>query len=147
MKMNPVVHFEMPADDSDRIAKFYTGAFGWKAKKYGEELGNYVLVWTAETDPKTGMLKRPGAINGGFFRKDTSKPAQYPNVVIGVEDIKESMKMIEKAGGKVIGEPMEIPGYGMYVSFYDTEGNRNSIMEPTREWQNKAKTQTKKSKK
>lgn len=27
-------------------------------------------------------------------------------------------------------EPMTIPGVGEYVSFRDTEGNRNSLMQP-----------------
>jgi uncharacterized protein len=27
--MNPVVHFEMPYDDPQRVAKFYEQAFGW----------------------------------------------------------------------------------------------------------------------
>ena len=40
--------------------------------------------------------------------------------------------MIEKAGGKVLGEPMEIPGVGWYVSFLDTEGNRVSLLQPIR---------------
>ena len=48
-----------------------------------------------------------------------------------------SMNKITKAGGEVIGEPMDIPGFGMYVSFYDTEGNRVSIMEPTMEMKEK----------
>jgi predicted enzyme related to lactoylglutathione lyase len=29
-----------------------------------------------------------------------------------------------------MGDPMVIPGVGRYVSFVDTEGNRNSMMEP-----------------
>ena len=32
--------------------------------------------------------------------------------------------------GKVLGEPMEIPGVGQYVSFLDTEGNRVSMLQP-----------------
>jgi predicted enzyme related to lactoylglutathione lyase len=49
-KMNPVVHFEMPYDDRERMAKFYQGAFGWRTQTLGEEMGNYVLVTTTETD-------------------------------------------------------------------------------------------------
>ena len=60
-------------------------------------------------------------------------PDMHPNIVIAVDDIKKSMKKIEKAGGKILGEPMEIPGYGTYVSFYDTEGNRSAMMEPSME--------------
>ena len=48
-----------------------------------------------------------------------------------MEDLNASMKKIEKAGGKVLGKPVEILGFGMYVSFYDTEGNRVSIIEPS----------------
>jgi predicted enzyme related to lactoylglutathione lyase len=128
-KMDPVVHFEFPGTDSKRMSKFYSQSFGWKTKQLGEENGNYVLVTTGEAD-KSGRPKEKGIINGGFFQKDESKPAQYPSVVIAVKNIKRAMKKIEKAGGKILGEPMKIPGYGMYVSFYDTEGNRVAIMEP-----------------
>jgi hypothetical protein len=53
-------------------------------------------------------------------------------VVIAVEDIKEHMRDVEEAGGKVLGEPMEIPGVGQYVSFMDTEGNRVSMLQLSR---------------
>ena len=126
--MNPVVHFEMPYEDRDRIAKFYESVFGWKMQMLGEEMGNYVLATTAESDAKPGSPA--GAINGGFYPKKPDWPAQYPSVVIAVEDIGRSMSRIRDAGGEVLGEPMEIPGIGQYVSFLDTEGNRSSILQP-----------------
>ena len=126
--MNPVVHFEMPYDVRERMAKFYESAFGWQMQMLGEEMGNYVLATTTETD-ENGP-KKPGAINGGFFAKSPDCPAQSPSVVIAVDDIKESIKKVTEAGGKVLGEPMEIPGVGQYVSFTDTEGNRVSMLQP-----------------
>lgn len=51
-------------------------------------------------------------------------------MVIGVGDIKKAMERIADAGGTVLGEPMNIPGIGQYVSFTDTEGNRVSLLEP-----------------
>ncbi len=39
--MNPVVHFEMPAEDKARMQKFYEAAFGWKASQLGKEMGDY----------------------------------------------------------------------------------------------------------
>ena len=129
MKMNPVVHFEMPYDNPERLVKFYTQAFGWQMQKLGQEMGDYVTAATTETD-KNGMVKKPGAINGGFFPKKLGWPAQYPSVVIAVDDIKEAMKKVTDADGKVLGEPTEIPGIGQYVSFTDTEGNRVSILQP-----------------
>ena len=130
--MNPVVHFEMPAEDKSRMADFYTKAFGWKTQMLGPEMNEYVLVTTTEPD-ENGRPKSPEAINGGFYKKSADMPAQYPSVVIGVGDIKEAMKKVTEAGGRVLGEPMEIPGYGLYVSFFDTEGNRVSMMQPNSE--------------
>lgn len=126
--MNPVVHFELPYIDGKRVAKFYKSVFGWKVQNLGESMGHYMLVTTAENDAKAGTPA--GAINGGLFPVKPTWPAQYPSIVIGVEKIKNAMKKIEKYGGTVLGEPMEIPGFGMYVSFTDTEGNRNSVIEP-----------------
>lgn len=54
-KMNPVVHFEMPAEDSKRMIEFYSNVFG---------------------------------------------------------------------------DPVEIPGVGWNVSFFDTEANRVSLLQP-----------------
>ena len=127
--MNPVVHFEMPYENGERLARFYTQAFGWQMKKLGKEMGDYVTATTTETD-ENRMIKKPGAINGGFFPKKPDWPAQYPSVVIAVDNIKEAMKKVTDAGGKVLGESMEIPGIGQYVPFTDTEGNRVGLLEP-----------------
>ena len=126
--MNAVVHFEMPYDNEGRMAKFYESAFGWQMKSLGEEMGNYVIATTTETD-ETGP-KRPGAINGGFFPKRPDWPAQHPSVVIAVDDIGQAATKVREAGGQVLGEPMEIPGVGQYVAFTDTEGNRVSMLQP-----------------
>ena len=126
--MNPVVHFEMPYDNRERMAKFYGTAFGWQTQLLGQEMGNYVVATTTATDDKGP--KTPGAINGGFFEKKADWPAQYPSVVIAVDNIKDAVKKVKDAGGKVLGEPMEIPGIGQYVSFTDTEGNRVSMLQP-----------------
>jgi predicted enzyme related to lactoylglutathione lyase len=40
------------------------------------------------------------------------------------------MDKVVAAGGKLLGEPMDIPGIGRYVSFHDTEGNRVSMLQP-----------------
>lgn len=126
--MEPVVHFEMPYDDHERMAAFYKSVFGWHTQALGAEMGNYVLATTTESD-ESGP-KNPGAINGGFYAKNPDWPAQHPSVVIAVDDIQDSMSRIAASGGEVLGEPMEIPGVGHYVSFIDTEGNRVSLLQP-----------------
>ena len=127
-KMDSVVHFEMPYDNRERMAKFYQDAFGWQTRMLGEEMGNYVLATTTESD-ESGP-KRPGAINGGFYARKSDWPVQHPSLVIAVDEIHAAMRLVTEAGGKVLGEPMTIPGVGQYVSFFDTEGNRMSILQP-----------------
>ena len=128
--MNPVVHFEMPYDDGARVARFYREAFGWQMQALGEVMGNYVTAETTETGP-SGPAK-PGAINGGFFPRKPDWPAQYPSVVIAVEDIQAAMKQLTQAGGTLLGDgdTMDIPGIGKYVSFMDSENNRVSLLQP-----------------
>ena len=126
--MDPVVRFEMPYKDGKRMATFYWSAFGWQTQTLGEEMDSYVLATTMETDEKGPV--RPGAINGGFYPKKRGWPAQYPSVVISVKDIRKAVAKVTKAGGKVLGEPMEIPNVGSYVSFLDPEGNWISMLQP-----------------
>ena len=126
--INPVVHFELPYKDAERISSFYETTFGWQITKLGEQSGNYILAKTAVKDAKLGFPAR--TIDGGFFPTKPDWPNQYPSIVIGVDDINESIIKIKGNGGQVLGEPILIQNFGMYVSFIDTEGNRNSVLQP-----------------
>ena len=128
-KMNPVVHFEMPAEDKNRMVKFYSTVFGWQTQQLGQDMGEYVVVTTTESD-ETGRPKMGGAINGGFYQKTEDSISNHPSVVIAVDDINDAVKKIKNAGGKVLNDPMDIPGIGSYSSFIDTEGNRVSVLQP-----------------
>jgi hypothetical protein len=128
MKTNPVVHFEMPYKNPERVSKFYETAFGWEMNDAGLDMGHYIVAMTTETD-KNRMVKTPGTINGGFY--DYKQASPEPSVVISVADLKKSMELVKKAGGKILGEPQDIPGIGLWVSFRDTEGNRVSILQPS----------------
>ncbi len=137
-KPNPVVHFEMGYKDKDRMVKFYQKVFGWKTENMGEEMGNYVVAHTTETD-ENGMVQTKGAINGGFYEKTDNPLSQAPSVVVSVDDINVAVKAVQDAGGKILGgmnqkgehtmEPQMIPGVGLWISIKDTEGNRFSILQ------------------
>ena len=131
--MNPVVHFEMPYEDKNRMASFYTKAFGWKPQMLGPEIGSYVVMTTSEMDEKTKFPKKPGRINGGFFKKSAGH--NNTTVVIAVDDIQDAMKKVAAAGGKVVGGskpgiPDNIPGIGLYIAILDTEGNKVALLQP-----------------
>lgn len=127
--MDPVVHFEFPYDDRERISKFYESVFGWRLEMLGEDMGRYVLATTAEADARPDAPA--GAINGGFYPRRADWPEQHPSVVIAVQDIDATMSKVAAAGGEVLGQPMEIPGVGRYVSFFDSERNRLSMLQPS----------------
>jgi uncharacterized protein len=127
MKKSPVVHFEMPAVDKARVKKFYEEAFGWEMQQLGEEMSNYILAGTTEVG-ENGMPKNPGEINGGFY--DKTEDSKEPSVVIAVDDLHKHIEIVKNAGGEIIGEPMDIPGIGNFVSFKDTEGNRVGMLQP-----------------
>jgi predicted enzyme related to lactoylglutathione lyase len=124
-RMEPVIHFEMPAEDGRRVSTFYESAFGWQTTPLGPDAGDFVLAFTAETDEETRIPKTRGAINGGFYT--TSEPHPPVKFTILVDDIRDAMTRIESAGGKILGEPFELPGVGLFVDFQDTEGNVATI--------------------
>lgn len=126
--MNPVVHFELPADDQDRMTDFYAKTFGWQNEKLGPEMNEYILTSTTENG-ENGMPKNPGVINGGFYEKTEGMPNK-PSIVISVDNIHSSIKMVNENGGKVLGEPNEMPGVGQFVYFEDTEGNISGMLQP-----------------
>jgi predicted enzyme related to lactoylglutathione lyase len=119
--MDPVIHFELPADDSERCRNFYEQAFGWQTTPLGPDAGDFVQAFTTETDEATRLPKKRGAINGGFYER--TAPNQTTQVTILVDDIHEATRRIEQAGGKILSEPFELPGVGLFATFTDSEGN------------------------
>jgi predicted enzyme related to lactoylglutathione lyase len=138
-KMNPVVHFEMGYNDRERMVKFYQTVFGWETEQMGQDMGNYVVAHTTETD-KDGMVQTKGAINGGFYEKTDNPLSWAPSVVVSVDDIKAAIEMVKENGGEILGgmnpdgshtmDPTMIPGVGLWISAKDTEDNRFSILQP-----------------
>jgi uncharacterized protein len=132
-KMYPVIHFELPAQDSERARRFYEGVFGWRITQLGPETADFLLAFTTDTDEASRVPKNAGAINGGLYKR-TDKD-QQTKITILVDDVREAMKLVEAAGGKVLGgvqrpgEPDEIPGVGLFANFVDPEGNVVTLYE------------------
>jgi predicted enzyme related to lactoylglutathione lyase len=119
-----IVHFEIPADDIQKMKNFYGKLFGWKIEK----TPGPVDYWSIETVPvdKKGEPIRPG-VNGGMMKKQN--PQHKPFNYILVESVNEYSKKIEALGGKVIVPKMEVPGVGWWALALDPEGNQFGILE------------------
>lgn len=125
---NPIVHFEIPADDVNRAIKFYTETFGWDINKFDLPGGDaYYGVRTVEVDEKQ-MPKEPGGINGGLMQR--KMPGQPFMNYISVASIDAMIGTIQANGGMVVLPKTEIaPGMGWIGAFKDTEGNLMGLHE------------------
>jgi len=119
-----VVHFEIPADDVEKLRRFYSELFGWKIEKMPGPV-EYYGIETVPVDEK-GMPERPG-VNGGMMKRQNPdhKPVNY----IAVESVDEYVKKIEALGGRVVVPKMEVPGIGWWALALDPEGNQFAIMQ------------------
>ena len=117
--MPRVIDFEIPADDIERISKFYQTVFGWKIEKWKGPVDHWFLI--------TGDDKEPG-INGSFAKREEFPESTTVNV-IGVEDIEKFVKLVQTNKGTIVGDKITIPGVGYFVYFKDTEGNLMGMMQ------------------
>ena len=120
-----VVHFEIPADDVEKLRKFYSLLFGWKIELMPGQV-EYYGIWTVPVDEK-GMPLRPG-VNGGLMKKQN--PEHKAVNYIQVESVDEYIKRIESLGGRIVVPKMEVPGIGWWALALDPEGNQFAILQP-----------------
>jgi len=125
-----IVHFEIPAEDIEKLKKFYSDLFGWTMTKYPGPT-EYYLVGTVPVDEKTMQPIGQGVNGGLYLKKDASMPERAKPVnYISVESVDEYTKKIEMLGGKVVQQKMEIPGIGWWALALDPDGNEFGLLEP-----------------
>lgn len=113
-----VVHFEVPFDDADRARAFYRDVFEWSIEPIPGMDYNSVSTGPAGDD---GMPAEPGFIGGGMAQRDGS--FQRPVIVMAVEDIDATLKVVEQHGGTTVTPKMQVGEMGWAAYFDDTEGN------------------------
>jgi len=113
-----VSHFELPADDPEKLVKFYENVFGWTVRKWDGPV-DYWLVMTGPEDQE--------GIDGGIARRGRGEAGVINS--IDVPDVDKFIAKIEGAGGTVIVPKRAIPGVGYLAYCKDTEGNTFCIMQ------------------
>jgi predicted enzyme related to lactoylglutathione lyase len=119
-----IVHFEIPADNVEKLKRFYSEVFGWKIEKTPGPM-DYWLIETVPVNDK-GMPVRPG-VNGGMMKRQN--PEHRPTNYIAVESVDIYVKKIEALGGKVLVPKTEISGIGWWAMVMDPEGNQFAILQ------------------
>jgi len=113
---NNLQSFGITVDDVPRARRFYEQVFAWRFEPWGPP--DFYLIHTGdEKDPGVQglMHKRREPVAGtgmtGF------------ECTIEVQNIDETIRAIETAGGKIVMAKFHIPTVGTGVYFNDPEGN------------------------
>jgi predicted enzyme related to lactoylglutathione lyase len=117
--MNRPIHFEILAEDPQRISVFYSEMFGWKVATWQGGPQQYWLI-------NTGPQDAPG-INGGLMHRHL---AQAVINTVEVESLDAMVAKLESLGGKKVHGPEEIPGVGTHAYCADPEGNLFGMLQP-----------------
>ncbi len=123
MKKNPVVHFEIYADDPEKLGQFYSSLFDWAVEPVPGM--DYRLIRTVETDAK-GKVVQAGGINGGMMKRPEGYKGAGMNYVL-VESIEKSVARAKNLGAKLMKEKSPVPGMGWFVMLTDPQGNPFAI--------------------
>lgn len=121
-----LVHFEIPAQNVEKLRKFYVDLFGWKIEKAPGPM-EYWLIETVPVDENMRPL-RPG-VNGGLYKRERPELRQVN--YISVESIDEYIEKIQTFGGKIISPKQEVPNVGWVATAVDPEGNQFALLQPT----------------
>ncbi len=116
--MDPVQHFEIPAEDMDRARKFYIELFGWEFRDM--EGVEYSMIITSPSDEQALPL-RGGNVNGGLFKRTAR--GQTPLIVITVPSLAEYLDRVILAGGRIVMESQRMGDFGLFAKIEDSEGN------------------------
>lgn len=119
MAIKTIVHFEIPANDVERLSKFYKDVFGWKFTKTPMPEFDYWLISTGPEGKSVG---------GGMYKKMNTQDS--PRNFIQVDKIDPAIATFKKAGGKEIMGKQEVPNIGYTFIGTDPEGNVIGLFQP-----------------
>jgi predicted enzyme related to lactoylglutathione lyase len=115
MPHGKICYLEIPANRAEDSARFYSEIFGWKVRKRGD--GNLAFDDT-------------GGVSGTWVEEEDRTPDERTRTYIMVDSITESLKRIERAGGKVVTQRTDIgKDMGTFAAFTDPVGNEFGLYE------------------
>ena len=111
-----ISHFEIPARDLERAARFYRDVFGWTVEPLPWEGHPYFKVRCAAEGTKEG-------IDGGLV--PAGEGFDRPLLVIHVSGASPEAwtERIVRFGGRIEQQPAPVGDFGWFARFRDSEGN------------------------
>ncbi len=115
MPHGKICYLEIPAMTAEASAQFYSNIFGWTIRKRGD-----------------GALAFDdgGSVSGTWVKESDRTPDERTRVYIMVDDISDTLKKVEAAGGRVLTSRTDIaPGSGAFAAFADPAGTEFGLYE------------------
>ena len=109
-----LVHFEVPARNSDQAKAFWSGVFGWEFGDSAMPGMEYYMVRTGEDQ------------GGAVFPADNAGSGLI--VYFDTDDIDASIAKVRELGGKAE-DKMPIPQVGWFAHCSDVDGNAFSVFQ------------------
>jgi len=106
-----VMHFEIPAQDPERVKQFYSKVFGWKFSQW-KDVGFWVAL--------TGQPAEYGIDGGVIDIKEMDIPLTN---VIRVDNIDEILEKVVAKGGEIVFPKFFEQGVGYLAYFKDLDNN------------------------
>jgi hypothetical protein len=102
---------ELHATDWEKALAFYVELFGWQK---------------ADFEINTADPYQPFAVDGstigGMFTKPLTEPVPFWLYYFNVGDIDAAAERVQRAGGRIFTDPLELPGGGWIVRCRDPQG-------------------------
>ncbi len=106
-----IVHFEIPADDTNNAREFWGGLFGWQFQSFPGEFEYH--------------MARVGDQQGGAITN--MEPGKRGlRAYFGVEDINTSIARVRELGGEA-SERRPVPSMGWFSTCTDPHGNEFAL--------------------
>src|SRR4029434_220672 len=115
MPHGKICYLEIPATTAEASAGFYSSIFGWTVRKRGD--GALAFDDT-------------GGVSGTWVKESDRTPDEPTRIYIMVDDISDTLRTIEAAGGRVLTPRTAIaPGSGAFAVFADPAGPEFGVYE------------------
>ena len=116
--VNSIAWFEIGTHDPAEAERFYGAVFGWSVARDD----------TASTDPAYQVFTT-GGLRGGLFDTKEQMPG-YAVFTVLVEDVADTCRRVEAAGGRVQRAPEVNPVGVTFAHLLDPSGNHFAVFSP-----------------
>jgi uncharacterized protein len=115
---NGIAWFEIGTDDPAGAEKFYGAVFGWTVRRDDGDIPGYQMI--------TAAGEGPGLRTGGLLDTGGAQPG-YAVFGVLVEDVAETCRRVEAAGGSLRRAPQVTPAGITFAHLLDPKGNQFEV--------------------